>query len=107
MGFSQEIIDAGAGWWLPAFTATVAAISVLCIARFLYGVYQAPYWSLPGPWHTKFTGLMSVYYELTGRLPSWVHALHEQYGKHHSPSNYTKTLDEHHLPLGCSIQILC
>ncbi|KAI0007687.1 cytochrome P450 [Xylariaceae sp. FL0662B] len=42
--------------------------------------FSSPLSKIPGPWYSRWTTLVSRYYRLKGRLPAYVHSLHQQYG---------------------------
>ncbi|KAH8594875.1 cytochrome P450 [Bisporella sp. PMI_857] len=52
----------------------------LLLSAWVYSVLSSPLSKLPGPWHTKFTDAVLNYYRIKGKLPKWIHKLHEKYG---------------------------
>ncbi|KAI1490110.1 cytochrome P450 [Biscogniauxia mediterranea] len=42
--------------------------------------HNDPLAHIPGPWYARWTGLVTTYYTLRGRKPSYVHSLHAKYG---------------------------
>ncbi|KAJ5671123.1 hypothetical protein N7507_000250 [Penicillium longicatenatum] len=52
---------------------------VLCL-RFLYQRITNPLTHIPGPEISKWTDLVYKYYWFSGKIPYYVHSLHEEYG---------------------------
>ncbi|KAF9883261.1 hypothetical protein FE257_003817 [Aspergillus nanangensis] len=53
---------------------------VLLAAAVFFKALSSPISKLPGPWHTKFTGLFLKYSEFLATRRLFIHALHKKYG---------------------------
>ncbi|KAK5675886.1 hypothetical protein LTS10_011618 [Elasticomyces elasticus] len=61
--------------------ATVAWVALVAsVGWALYKGLTGPLCSIPGPWYTKFTGLVLKYKTLTGQRIFYIHELHQRYG---------------------------
>ncbi|KAI1075139.1 cytochrome P450 [Whalleya microplaca] len=59
----------------------LAGISViLALLPFLLKGLTNPLRHIPGPWYSRWTGLVYAYYHMTGKSPTYIHALHQKYG---------------------------
>ncbi|KAI0551327.1 cytochrome P450 [Xylaria curta] len=56
------------------------ALSVLTLLLLFISNSRDPLSNVPGPWYTKWTGLVANYYWVVGQKPSYVHNLHLKYG---------------------------
>ncbi|KAH8422496.1 uncharacterized protein LDX57_000250 [Aspergillus melleus] len=50
------------------------------IIKTLLRAYQNGISSIPGPWHSRWTGLVAEYHWMMGNRPRYVHDLHQSYG---------------------------
>ncbi|KAJ5377973.1 uncharacterized protein N7496_005382 [Penicillium cataractarum] len=54
-------------------------IGILCLHA-LYRRFTSPLSRIPGPEISKWTDIVYIYYWLNGRIPFYIHQIHEQYG---------------------------
>lgn len=77
-------------------------VHVLCVLNpsqhFLYSRLTSPLSKLPGPEISRWTELVYIYYWFSGKIPYYVHQLHEEYGKHLNVGAFF---------VGISLQIEC
>ena len=52
-----------------------------CLQHALYRRVASPLSRVPGPEISRWTDLVYIYYWLNGRIPTYVHKLHEKYGQ--------------------------
>ncbi|KAI1087607.1 putative cytochrome P450 [Rostrohypoxylon terebratum] len=70
----MEVLGGIKGYQLLAGAIGIALLS------YVYNVLTNPLAKIPGPWYTKWTILPFKYLTITGKRPTWVHALHGKYG---------------------------
>ncbi|CAG9980940.1 unnamed protein product [Clonostachys byssicola] len=58
------------------------SVSVFIFAAFLYvaHVLRRPTSKVPGPWYSKWTGIVLQYHWLRGQRTYYIHSLHQRYG---------------------------
>ena len=56
--------------------------TTLTEAQHVHQRLKRPIAQLPGPWISKWTGVIATYYWLTGQRANYIHRLHQQYGTH-------------------------
>ncbi|KAI1073419.1 cytochrome P450 [Whalleya microplaca] len=62
----------------PLYVGAIV-LSLALLWRLLRG-FSNPLSKIPGPWYSRWTDLVPKYYRLKGRLPAYVHSLHQKYG---------------------------
>ncbi|KAK5651667.1 hypothetical protein OQA88_11842 [Cercophora sp. LCS_1] len=68
-----------------SYSGILAIFAVALIVVHGYRTLRRPTSQLPGPWITKWTDAVTLYYWLTGRKAKYVHSLHQKYGKDTGP----------------------
>lgn len=61
-------------------TIAVAALALGLVA-YVYRTLTNPLAKIPGPWYSKWTGLVLQKHWLSANRAKYVHELHEEYGK--------------------------
>ncbi|PLB46575.1 cytochrome P450 [Aspergillus steynii IBT 23096] len=77
------------------------------IARVLLHGYNNVLASVPGPWHSRWTGLAAEYHWVMGDRPRYVHSLHQKYGMPTFPClRYLSFLTDHsYTPTGPIVRV--
>jgi hypothetical protein len=70
----QQVTSFVPFWFLAAWLLAVTLI------RALYQAYKDPLSKIPGPWFSRWTGLVETSYYVRGYRHLYVHSLHEKYG---------------------------
>ncbi|KIW93880.1 uncharacterized protein Z519_05195 [Cladophialophora bantiana CBS 173.52] len=61
---------------VPLALLVVISFAIWVITK----AFSGPLSAVPGPWHTRFTGIVTKYKILTGQRIFYVHELHQKYG---------------------------
>jgi hypothetical protein len=48
----------------------------------IFRTLRKPISKEPGPWISRWTGVVASYYFLTGKRPIYIHNLHQKYGNY-------------------------
>jgi hypothetical protein len=51
------------------------------LTKVFFRAYTNPISLVPGPWSTRWTGIVAEYHWVMGNRPRYVHILHEKYGQ--------------------------
>ncbi|KAK3936112.1 cytochrome P450 [Diplogelasinospora grovesii] len=64
----------------PLYLYGAAAGLLFVMATAIYSILKSPLSHVPGPWYTRYTGLVLAYHWLNGSRCEYIHQLHQKYG---------------------------